>query len=207
LVAREWFRHHPEPTIRNQFGGPRAAFLRLGRACPTVSCTEANSVELLRQQRQCPSLSGPKRTSRSSLMRPCGSVSLSHIPTPEPQADETPRRELINRCWFKRNCSLSCVSNQCSTNRNAYTFISTARSRALGSTVCWQTGPVSPGKWSPPRRKPVGSSHHPKLADRLRRANSVRRFQCYERSVYCYARYILAPDSPATLPGRSVPKL
>jgi hypothetical protein len=29
----------------------------------------------------------------------------------------------------------------------------------------------------------VGSSHHPKLADRLRRASSVRRFQCYERSL------------------------
>ena len=37
--------------------------------------------------------------------------------------------------------------------------------------------------------------------------NSVRRFQCHERSVYCYARCILAPDSPDSFPGRAVPKL
>jgi hypothetical protein len=38
----------------------------------------------------------------------------------------------------------------------------------------------------------VGSTHL--MADRSRRAYCRRYFRCYQRSIECYARYILAPD-------------
>jgi len=64
----------------------------------------------------------------------------------------------------------------------------------------WGSGPSGP--------KPVGSSHlRPNRPIDCAHPNSGRHFRCYERSVYCYARYFLAPDSLTHSLGPLSPKL